>query len=252
MTEVDESTRNGSTSGSDFYRSSLPRATWRPDRDTYLVELVRGQRVLHVGCTDTPLTTQKLATGDLLHAKLLPTADEIVGLDVDSEALAVLERAIGGRYVHADATDVDAMVPVVDALRPTLILAADVIEHIPDAGRFVRALAATAGRPDPPARVAVSTPNGLSIRTPILALAGNELIHPDHRVVYTPTSLARTLSDAGLAPTEWATYSVTLGPGRLRRAFDLGAHALSRARPFMGDGMIVVAEISRPALAPPA
>lgn len=240
MTLVETTTPQGLKQGSGFYRASLPQATWRPDRDAYLVELARGQRLLHVGCTDTPLTQQKLATGDLLHSKLLHVADEIVGLDIDGDALVVVERELGGRYARVDATDVDAMTSVVDALRPTLILAADVIEHVPDVGRFVSALGAGARRQDPPARVAVSTPNGLSIRTPILAMAGNELIHPDHRVVYTPTSLARTLDDAGLVPIDWTTYSVTLGAGWLRRGFDVVARTVSRARPFMADGLVVV------------
>lgn len=228
---------------SSFYRSALPGAAWHRNRDDELVELARRQRVLHVGCADTPLTQLKLRQGDLLHAQLLAVVEDVVGIDIDGEGLEQLEQELGGRYVEADAGDADAMTPVIDDLRPTVILAADVIEHVRDPGRFVDSLARCARRCDPAPRLIISTPNGLSARTPVLAYAGTELIHPDHRVVYTPASLSRTLADSGFRAVSWTTYSITLGTGLLRRTFDLAARTMSRVRPLLADGMIVVAEI---------
>jgi hypothetical protein len=135
------------------------------------------------------------------------------------------------------------MTPVLADLRPTLIVAADVIEHVADVGRFVSALATCARETEATCRLVVSTPNGLSVRAPLLTCAGTELIHPDHRVVYTPASLGRTLADGGFRVTSWMTYSITVGPGRLRWGFDLAARSASRLRPHLADGLIAVADL---------
>ena len=226
-----------------YYRARLPRATWAPDRDRLLADLARGERVLHIGCADAPLTAGKLRDGTLLHAALLDVCDEIVGVDIDADGLAQLESALGGRYVQADATDSAALVAVARELGPTVILAADVIEHIGNHVSFLDAVAVAAGQSEPAARLVLSTPNGLSARSPVLAWAGCELVHPDHYAVFTPTTLARSLTDTGFRPVAWHTYSVSLGRALHRRAFDAVAHTVGRARPLLADGLLVVAQL---------
>jgi len=228
------------TSSPGFYRAELPQARWSADRDGLLLALARGQRVLHIGCADAPLTQEKLADGSLLHRRLVEACDDLVGVDIDAEALAVLRAHLDGRYVCADATDAAALVTAAAALEPTVILAADVIEHVGDPARFLAALAAA--RLDPATRLVLSTPNALSLRSPLLAAVGCELAHPDHRATYTPTTLGRALVCAGFRPSSWHTYSVSLGRSLPRRMFDGVARAASRARPVLADGMVVVAE----------
>lgn len=50
-------------------------------RDDWLVEACRGKRVLHIGCTDSPITTDKISNRELLHFKLAAVAKQIIGLD---------------------------------------------------------------------------------------------------------------------------------------------------------------------------
>jgi 2-polyprenyl-3-methyl-5-hydroxy-6-metoxy-1,4-benzoquinol methylase len=225
-----------------FFRRKLPPCAWSPDRDRQLLELVRGERVVHVGCTDAPLTMESLENGTLLHGKLMGVAGDLLGVDIDAHGLAVLETRVGGRYLHADATDITALLPAIGA-RPTVILASDVIEHIPNIDRFLRALAAFAARCEPRPSLVLSTPNGLSVRAPIVAAFGLEMMHPDHRVVFTPTTLSRSLDDAGFRACSWHTYSVTFGDTWPRRVVDAGLRMLSRVRPPLADGMIVIAEL---------
>ena len=236
-----------------FYRAGLPRARWSADRDGLLLTLVHGQRVLHVGCADAPLTEEKLAAGTLLHQRLLAASDDAVGVDIDAPALAVLRARLGGRYVRADvtdATDAAELMAAAASLAPTVILAADVLEHVGDPSRFLTALAAVAGQLDPAPRLVLSTPNALSLRGPVLAAAGYELAHPDHRAIYTPATLARALACAGFRPGGWHTYSVSLGRSLPRRVFDGIARTASRVRPVLADGLVVVASPVSPVRSP--
>ena len=236
------SSTGNSAPGSGFYRSKLPSASWVPARDATLSRLVRSERVLHIGCADAPLTAAKLREGGLLHQKVLAEAETVLGVDLDEHGLALLRAHVGGEYLHADATDPAALTPALSA-QPTIVLAADVIEHVGDPGRFLDALAAFSARCLPPPRLLLSTPNALSVRGPILAAAGLELVHPDHRMIFTPTTLARSLSVAGYGATSWWSYPVSLGRSVPRRIFDTAARAAGRAWPPLADGMIVLASL---------
>ena len=225
---------------SSFYKSKLPSASWVPDRDAALLTLIRSERVLHVGCADAPLTAAKLRDGSVLHQKVLAEADTVLGVDIDVSGLAALRAQVGGEYLHADATDTAALAPAL-AIRPTIVLAADVIEHVGAPGSFLDALAMFSARCVPPPKLLLSTPNALSVRGPILAAAGLELVHPDHRMIFTPTTLARSLAMAGYRPTSWWSYSISLGRSLPRRIFDTAARTAGRFRPTLADGMIVLA-----------
>ena len=62
------------------------------DRDNWLLDVVKDKSVLHIGCTDHPITAQKIASGHILHGRLLQKAKYIVGLDYDSEGISCLKE----------------------------------------------------------------------------------------------------------------------------------------------------------------
>ena len=70
------------TSGT--FRHSFPHIRREGERDNVLIDLARGKRVLHVGCTDEPFTAEKIASGDLLHPKLQQVASWVGGVDTVS------------------------------------------------------------------------------------------------------------------------------------------------------------------------
>jgi hypothetical protein len=88
-----------------IFRHDLPSGTCHPNRETALIDLTRGERVIHVGCTDWPLTRKKLDDGTLLHKALLQATADVHGVDIDEagiENIAVPSRRQlhGGRLVH--------------------------------------------------------------------------------------------------------------------------------------------------------
>lgn len=221
------------------FEHRLPAATWRRERDQVLVDLATGQRVLHVGCTDAPFTRERIASGQLLHGKLIPVAAEVVGVDVDTIGLAALAAAYGGGFIEADVTTEPAET-FTSILRPTLILAADVIEHVPNEGGFLKGLAAIAAAA-PGCRVVISTPNALAFRNTIYSAFGTEVIHPDHRRIHTPRTLGYSMRSAGLQIDRWSFYTFSDGGSLPRIVSDKLCAIAVRIRRGYSDGLIAEA-----------
>lgn len=223
-----------------IFRHDLPRGTYHLNRDAALIDLTRGERVIHVGCTDWPLTDRKLDDGTLLHKALLQAAADVHGVDVDEAGIKTLRSRLGGSYTVGDLCT-DATRAELVRYRPTLVLASDVIEHIANPGNFIEGLGSILREVGGGCRLILSTPNGLALRSPIYAAFRVEVVHPDHRAVYTPSTLTRLLLDYNLEIEEWHFYAISSGSGLSRAAIDRMCRAVGQLRPACCDGMIVVA-----------
>lgn len=210
----------------------LDRAAWlerlcaQPDAD----------QVAHLGCADSPYTEELLASGRLLHGRLVRVA-RVTGFDVDEAALALVRDAFPGeRFVLADVT---AGVPESERGRYDLVLAGEVLEHVPDADAFLRGCAPLL---KPSGRLCVTVPNACCPKIGMRSLVGRESVHPDHRVYYGPRTLQRTLRGAGYEPLELAS-SLAPVAGRAGRLVVNPLLELSH-RLFqgpVGDGLIALA-----------
>src|SRR5438128_450146 len=115
------------------FLQQLQRPT-RVDRETFLVQAATSKRVLHVGCVDAGLLSDRLMTGAYLHGRLRAVAAELWGLDTDSEGVHQL-RELGFQNVQeGSAEEPPAGLPrgYFD-----VIIAGEIIEHLRNAGRFL-------------------------------------------------------------------------------------------------------------------
>jgi SAM-dependent methyltransferase len=192
--------------------------------------------VAHLGCADSPYTADLIAAGLLLHDRLVEVA-AVTGFDVDSEALHLLRRRMPGeRFVDADVT---GEVPAEEVGRYALVIAGEVLEHVPDADSFLVGCGRLLGDGG---RLCVTVPNACSPKIGARSLTGRESVHPDHRVYYGPRTLQRTLAGAGYELEQMASCFAPLA-GRTGRTI---VNPLLRAshRVFggpVGDGLIAVA-----------
>jgi 2-polyprenyl-3-methyl-5-hydroxy-6-metoxy-1,4-benzoquinol methylase len=195
-----------------------------------------GVEVAHLGCADSPYTAELLASGSLLHTRLVRVA-AVTGIDVDAAALELLQRALPGeRFVHAD---VAGVVPADERGRYGLVIAGEVLEHVPDADSFLRGCATLLA---PGGSLCVTVPNACCPKIGLRALAGRESVHPDHRVYYGPRTLTRTLEGAGFSVESLASCFAPVAGRAGRLIFNpllsLG-HRLFQGP--VGDGLIAVA-----------
>jgi trans-aconitate methyltransferase len=208
------------------------------DRPAWVEQLcarVDGE-VAHLGCADSPYTRELLSNGRLLHTRLVRVAS-VTGFDVDPAALELLAEALpDARLVHAD---VSQEVPETEQGRYDLVIAGEVLEHVPDADSFLRGCRSLLA---PDGRLCVTVPNACCPKIGLRALAARESVHPDHYAYYSPRTLTRTLLGAGYGGVEVLTCFPT-SAGRVgRMAINpllSGAHRLFQGP--VADGLIAVA-----------
>ncbi len=208
------------------------------DRAAWLAQLCERAAgpVAHLGCADSPYTRELIAAGMLLHERLVKVAD-VTGFDVDEQALQLLaERMPGARFVVADVT---GNVPAEHKNRYALVIAGEVLEHVPDADSFLRGCATLLA---PGGRLCVTVPNACCPKIGLRSLAGRESVHPDHRVYYGPRTLQRTLDGAGFETEQMASCLAPVAGRAGKLVFNpllKASHRLFQGP--VGDGLIAVA-----------
>ena len=222
-----------------MHRGERLRMALVRDRAAWLEQLCArepGIEVAHLGCADSPYTRELLEAGLLLHHRLVRVA-RVTGFDVDEPGLELLRQALPAeRFVAADVT---REIPEQERFRYGLVIAGEVLEHVPDADAFLRGCALLLA---PGGRLCVTVPNACSPKIGVRALIGRESVHPDHRTYYGPRTLARTLEGAGLSAESLVScFAPVAGRGGRLLVNPLlrASHALFQGP--VGDGLIAVA-----------
>lgn len=166
------------------------------NRDEWLVDACRKKRVLHIGCTDYPITTDKITNGNLLHARLAAVATKIIGLDIDKQGIETLSKVMPNQvFIIHSAEELQSCEELQDQIFD-VIVAADVIEHLSNVGLF---LASIQKFLTPGGCLLISTPQSFSIKRMIpMVFSGYEYVHPDHSAYYSVATLSCLLSRYGL------------------------------------------------------
>lgn len=225
----------------------LPRAQL-VDRIEFLVGASRGLRVIHVGFADARYRHLQKESESWLHEHLGEVASSLVGVDVDVAGVEEA-RSLGFEAYAADCCDREALAGL--GLEPgDVVIAGELIEHVRCPGDLLGALHVLCR---PGGTLIVTTPNASGWVNPMAALAGYEVNHPDHVVLFTWSTLTNLLQQEGWDPQRAATFVPRVkpgGPGGFRMALlALAARvALGIQRvvarsfaPFVADGLIVVA-----------
>lgn len=215
------------------------------DRVARIVELCRGRRVLHLGCGDAPLTEAKISSGKLLHAKLCEVAAQCFGVDSSATAIEILRSNGFDEVMAGRIEDVGCSRQICDR-RFDIILAAEILEHVSNAGNFLISMA-TLLRENAGARLIVTIPNAYcAYRFLYMALTGRERGNPDHVAHYSPKALASLLARNGFKLEDLSFYSGkeylrNQGRERILYWFD---RLVYRWRPQFGSGLIAVCRLA--------
>ena len=213
------------------------------DRISLLADLADGRSTVHVGFVDSGYREMQEAAGAWLHAHLAARAKTLVGIDLDVEGVQAA-RAAGYEAYSIDCRDSAAV--AASGISPAeLVIAGEVIEHLDAPGPFLDALHALVA---PGGELVLTTPNASGLLNTVAALAGREVNHPDHVVMFSWRTLQAILARHGWEVVETATYVPSMKDGARRAGvMALGAAAVLGAErvagrlgaPFVADGLIV-------------
>lgn len=146
------------------------------DRLDFFSFLCRGQKVLHVGCSDYPLFNP--ATN--LHLRLHPHCRELDGLDTDTAGIAQLSLLAPGNY-FSDAGQVTGSYD--------LLLVPETIEHVDNIRLFLEGLSGIRFR-----QCLITAPNAFlpNDNGNHWTASGSyvEHVHPDHTCWFSPATLS--------------------------------------------------------------
>ena len=161
-------------------RVKVSREIGSLNRLAVFAKLCAGQRVLHMGCADWPITDPKTS----LHLALEPYCAHLDGFDVHEEALANLAPHVSGKlYSH------------IEEIRDKydLILVPKVMEHVTNVGLFLDQLN-TLQAPF----IVITVPDAYQCRERHFDYVEStstfiEIVHPDHNCWYTPYTLTSVI-----------------------------------------------------------
>lgn len=228
-----------------FERLRCPRPV---DKLDWVADYCIGKRVLDLGAYDETAVGLKEETEWWLHGRLSRVAAAVVGVD-NSPLLppAGLETSRTSRIVPGDILKLEA-VPLDET--PDVVVAGELIEHVPDAVQFLVSL-----KSDPRlsgATAVITTPNASAFYNFFLGCFGRESTHHDHVAIHSYKTLNTVcrkacLRDWHLIPYHARFSELTLRSSKPARvgvvAFERFVNAVEYAFPLLAGGWILIAPL---------
>jgi hypothetical protein len=170
---------------------------WAENRLKMIVDMTKGKTVLHVGFTDhLPLIETKIAQDRWLHKLLVDSCSKCVGIDVNAAAVEFVRSELGFTDVHVCDLLVDDLSPVLGDTKFDFLVLGEVLEHTDDPVSFLSTLRVRlAAHID---KCLITVPNGFSFANVQNIWRSKEFINSDHRYWFTPYTLAKVVSRAGM------------------------------------------------------
>jgi 2-polyprenyl-3-methyl-5-hydroxy-6-metoxy-1,4-benzoquinol methylase len=181
------------------------RAQKSVQRVDYILELCRGKKVLHLGCSDYPFTKDRIGTSLFLHDKLLKISSKVVGLDLSKEGIEIMKNAgycniYLGNIENADIYD---KLGIFD-----IILAGEIIEHISNPGLFLDSIREFIKNNN--TKLIITTVNSYCLFRNIYHFThlGKEYVHPDHVYYFSFSTLKRLLNQHKFTLIDFVFYNI--------------------------------------------
>lgn len=173
------------------------------DRIAYLTERVAGRKVLDLGALDETAYELKVDTGTWLHKQMAAVASEVTGIDNSVKVPVEGLHLFPNSAIHRG--DIYDLAPVLAVHGPPdVVVAGELVEHLPNALLFLQNLKLSCGPASP--EVLITTPNACSWHNVVLGLFGRESMHRDHLHIYSYKTLNTIFERAGFAAWRMIPY----------------------------------------------
>lgn len=203
------------------------------ERNAFLVSKFKGKKVLHIGFVDhLELIAQKRAEGIWLHDQLVAECRRTVGIDINTEGVDQIRQCNPDFELLACNLVTDPVNEIIAGDSWDYMLLADVIEHIDNPVEFLQTLKEKYAKYVD--RIVVTTPNSFRLANIKSSLKSQEIINSDHRYWFTPFTLAKISTIAGIREIDIKTVE----HGRLRKR-NIPKRAFLKAFPLLKDTLVL-------------
>lgn len=207
------------------------------DRRDFILDQCRNKRVLHLGCVDYPFFEDQLAKGTLLHSALANVAAGLCGVDLDASGLDRLCELGFADLIKGNIEELDA---VVGGRKFDVVLAAEVMEHLDNPGRF---LSHVSGCLAAGGTFVATVPSATSIRLFANTLRHREVVHPDHKSYYSPRTLQTLFGAHGFEIMTMRPYwNAPRSHPRALGIYDRVLRLAGTISAWLGEGLVVAAK----------
>ena len=228
-------------------RLRVPRPV---ERIRFVADACRGKDVLDLGALDESAVTLKRGRGTWLHEAIAGSASRVIGLDSSHEVPeGGLATARNARILRGDVLDLEAFLTR-EGFAPNVVVAGELIEHLPNPLQFLRSLAGIARLRA--ATLIVTTPNATAFHNAAIATLSMESTHHDHLCILSYKTLTTLFRRAGFADYSVIPYRASFAEMRSRNrgaraalvaAGEVVVNAVEWAFPLLSFGFIVRATI---------
>jgi SAM-dependent methyltransferase len=185
-------------SGADFssiYPLKLKGDSISQTRLEFLIPFLKGKKVVHFGCIDhLPLVEYRRKTKKWLHEEMDNVCESVVGIDIVQEGIDYMNKN-GFEAYNANVVTED--IPErIKSERWDYLVAGEVLEHIDDPVLFLKSIKEKYGKVTD--RIIITVPNAFSYSNFRFSLRNIEFINTDHRFWFTPYTLSKVATEAGI------------------------------------------------------
>lgn len=216
------------------------------ERNKVLINLASTTNLLHIGCSNSPDTEEKIKKNALLHSNFAERCNNILGIDIDSQSIELLKSNFPNlSFICGNLETDNNLKNEILKFNPTIIMLPDVIEHLDNQKNFLTSLHEIIS-PFPNSRLVITTPNALSIRSFLAAIFKLDFTNIDHKLIHNEYTLCKILLDSGFKIENLDYYDKDLLDryGFLTNIISKIFYVITKIFPQFGDGIIVECSVS--------
>jgi hypothetical protein len=173
-------------------------------REGAITEMIKGQNVIHIGCSDhIPVINQKISNNTWLHKLISDNAKHCVGIDIDRESIEYIKKETGFQNVYHGNILIDTF-DSINERNWDYVVFGEIVEHLDNPVNFLKIFKERYG--EKVAKFIITVPSIYNIHQFKNMMNYLEIINSDHRFWFTPYTISKVLVSAGYNP-EKITYA---------------------------------------------
>lgn len=165
-------------------------------RMEYIEALVKGKKIIHLGCTDhIPLIKEKINNNIWFHKRLDDITERCLGVDINEESINYVKDELG--YIDIINYDIMKDEPSSEILSEQwdYLIMGEILEHVENPTILLSKIKEKLG--SSVKRIIITVPNAFGILNFKFALKHQELINTDHKFWFSPYTLGKIAMIAG-------------------------------------------------------